>query len=114
MGGVGGNFADHFVLANVEANVVDIAHGGVECAQEQLAAAEVDGVAGEGVDDLHERSLDGLLVLDDGDGVKAGVGRSGDAAQHALVEVAEALSAKSWGAATDSGDLDVSADFDGG
>src|ERR1039458_4005691 len=38
-------------------------------------AFEVDGVAGEGVDDFHEGGLDGLLVLDEGDGVEACVGR---------------------------------------
>ena len=63
----------------------------------------------EGIDDFHEGSLDGLLVLDEGDGVETGAGRSGDAAHHALVEVTELLSAKSGGAATDSGDFDVGA-----
>jgi hypothetical protein len=41
------------------------------------------------------------------DGVKAGVGRSFDATQHALMEVAELLSAHSGRAALDSGDFDV-------
>jgi hypothetical protein len=41
--------------------------------------------------------------------VKTRLRRSFDAADHALVEVAELLSAKSGGAATGSGDLDMSA-----
>lgn len=43
----------------------------------------------------NERGLDGLLVLDEGDGVEAGVRRHLDAAHHALVKVAERLSAES-------------------
>jgi hypothetical protein len=46
--------------------------------------------------------------------MEAGAGRGGNAAHHALMEVAELLSAKSRGTATDSSDLDVSADFDVG
>jgi hypothetical protein len=62
--------------------------------------------------DFHQGSLDGFLILDEGDGVKASVRRGGDAAHHALVEVAEPLSAQSGEDATDSGDLDVGADSD--
>ena len=76
------------------------------------ARLRVDGVADEGIDDLHEGGLDRFLILDKGDGVEAGVGGNLDAAHHALMEVAELLSAKSGGAATDSGDLDVGAIFD--
>jgi hypothetical protein len=47
-----------------------------------------------------------------GFGVERGVGGGGDAAHHALMEVAELLSAESGGATTDSGDFDVGADFD--
>ena len=50
-------------------------------------------------------------LFDEGDGMKAGVGRGFDTAHHALVEVAELLSAKSGRAATDSGDLDVGTDL---
>ena len=68
----------------------------------------------EGVDDTSMRGgLDGLLVLDESDGVESGVRWSLDAAHHALVKVAELLSAESGGAAADSGDFDVSAVFDG-
>ena len=89
-----------------------VSYGDVEGAEDEFGALEVDGVADEGVDDFHEGGLDGRLVLDEGDGMKAGVGRSGNAAHHALMEIAELLSAESGGAATDSGDLDVGADFD--
>jgi hypothetical protein len=58
--------------------------------------------------------LDGLLVLEEGYGEEAGVGGDLDASNHALMEVAELLSAESGGAATDSGDLDGSADLDAG
>jgi hypothetical protein len=111
-GGVGGDFADHFIVVYAEADAAGVLHGDVEGAKNELGAVQVDGVAGEGVDDFHEGGLDGLLVLDEGDGVEAGVGRSGDAAHHALMEIAELLSAESRGAATDSGDLDVSTDLD--
>ena len=113
-GGVVGDFADHFVSVDIEADAAGIADGDVEGAEQELGAAEVDGIASEGVDDFHERGLDGLLALDEGDGMKAGIGRRGDTAHHALVEVAELLSAKSGRAATDSGDLDVGADSDAG
>jgi hypothetical protein len=64
-------------------------------------------IAGEGVDDFHERGPDGLFVFDEGDGMQAGVGRSFNTAQHALVEVAELLSAQGGRAAGDAGDFDV-------
>lgn len=41
----------------------------------------------------------------------AGLGRRGDAADHALVEVAEALAAEGGRGARVSGDLDVGAEF---
>jgi hypothetical protein len=44
--------------------------------------------------------------------VKAGLRRSADAANHALVEVAELLSAHGRRGATNSGDLDVGAAAD--
>jgi hypothetical protein len=83
----------------------------VESAKDELGAAEVDGVADEGVDDLHERGLDGLLVFDEGDGVKARFGRRSEAANHALVEGAENFGVERGRAATDSVDLDVSTAF---
>ena len=41
-----------------------VSYGDVEGAEDQGGALQVDGVAHEGVDDFHERGLDGLLVFD--------------------------------------------------
>jgi len=111
-GGVVGDLVDHAACDGVEADAVGVLHSDVEGFEHKVGAAEVDGVAGHGVDDFHERGLDGLLVLDESDGVEAGVRWYLDAAHHALVEVAELLSAESGGAAADSGDLDMSANLD--
>ena len=70
-GGIVGDLADHFAFRHLEADAGGISGGDVKGAQDELGAAKVDGVADEGVDDLHERGLDGFLVLDEGDGVKA-------------------------------------------
>ena len=102
------------LVVDAEADAVGVLDGDVKGAEQEFGAAEVDGVAGEGVDDFHERSLDGLCALDESDGVKAGFGWGGDVAHHALVEVTELLSANSGRAATYCGDLDVSANFDVG
>ncbi len=67
-------------------------------------------VADEGVDDFHERGLDGLRVLEVGDGVEARFGRRTHAADHALMEIAEDFLAQRGRAAADSVDPDVSAD----
>ena len=83
--------------------------GKAESADDQGGAFDVDGVAHEGVDDLHQCVLDGLFVFDHGDGMEARLWRAADAAVGVLVEVAELLSAKSGGVATDSGGLDMSA-----
>jgi len=107
-----GDLVDHAASHAVEADAVGVFHGDVEGLEHEVGTAEVDGVAGDGVDDFHERGLDGLLVFDESDGVEAGVRWHLDAAHHALVEVAELLSAESGGAAADSGDLDVSANLD--
>ena len=66
-------------------------------------------MADDGVDDLHERGLDGLLILDEGDRMEAGFGRRANAADHALMKIAEMLAAEG-GAAGDSVDLDVAAE----
>ena len=77
-----------------------------------MGAAEVDGVANQGVDDLHEGGLDAFFIFDEGDGVKARLSGSAHAADHALMEVAEDFAAQSGGAAGDSVDLDVGASAD--
>jgi hypothetical protein len=106
-GGVFGDFADHLAVVDAEAGAAGILYGDPEGFEDQVGAAQVDVVAGQGVDDFHERGLDGFFVLDHGDGMKAGVGRSAYSAQHALVEVAELLSAHGGRAALDAGDFDV-------
>jgi hypothetical protein len=103
---------DHFLLVEVEMDAGRISYGDVKSAQDELGAAEVDGVADQGVDDLHERGLDAFFTFDEGDGVKARLGGSGYAADHALMEVPEDFAAECGGAARDSVDLDVSADAD--
>jgi len=108
-GGVIGDFADHFVLINIEVDAGRIPDSDVQGAEDELGAAEVDGIADEGVDDLHERDLDRLRIFDVGDGMQARLGRRGHAADHALVKLAESFAVESGGAAGDSVDLDVGA-----
>jgi hypothetical protein len=80
-------------------------------AQDQRGALHVDGIAQQRIHDFHQRGLDGLFVLDAGERMQARLGRSAHAAMHALVVVAELLSAKRGRTATDAGDLDMSAAF---
>jgi hypothetical protein len=49
--------------------------GDGERAQDEAGASDIDLVADEDVDDLHERGLDGLRVLEIGDGMEARFGR---------------------------------------
>ena len=109
-GGVVGDFGDHVVGVLAELDAADVADGGVEGAENEFGALEFDGAAQQGVDDFHERGLDGLFVLEEGVVMDAGGGIF-DRAEHALVKVAELLSAEGGGAATDAGDFDMSAGF---
>jgi hypothetical protein len=109
--GVVGDLADHFVGVDAEPDASNVADSGVEGAEDQFGALEFDGAAEEGVDDLDEGGLDGFLVLEEGGVVDAGGGRTFNGAEHALMEVAELLSAESGGAAANSGDLDMSTGF---
>jgi hypothetical protein len=109
--GIFGDFFDHVAVGG-EAGAAGVFYGDMEGAEDEFGTLQIDGVAQESVDDFHEGGLDGLLVLDEGDGMEAGLRGSFDAAEHALVEVAELLSAERRGAATDSGDFDVGAAFD--
>jgi hypothetical protein len=112
--GIVGNFLDHVVGVGVEADAAHVFDGNVKGAEDEFGAAEIDAVARERVDDFHERGLERLFVFDEGDRMEAGLRGCADAADHALMEVAELLSAKSGRAATDSGDLDVRARFNVG
>jgi len=100
-GGVIGDLGDHGTGVG-KLDAADVADGGVEGAEDEFGAFEFDRAAQQGVDDLDEGGLDGFLVLEEGSVVDAGRGRALDGAEHALVEVAELLSAESGGAATDS------------
>ena len=111
-GGVVGNFVDHFVFVEIEMDARRIFHGDVKSAKDELGAAEVDGIANQGVYDFHERGLDAFFVFEEGDGVKARLGGSAHAANHALMKVAEDFAVQGGRAAGDSVDLNVSADAD--
>jgi hypothetical protein len=108
-GGVCGDVFDHLVVVDAELQVADVADGDMQRAEDQRRTLQIDRVAHEGVDDFHQSDLERFLVLDESDGMQAGLRWSADATDHALVEVAELLSAHGGGAATDSGDLDVGA-----
>jgi hypothetical protein len=107
-GGIGGDFFDHVIGAEAEVGTADVFYRDVKGAEDEFGAVKVDGIAGEGVNDLHERGLKGFSVFDESDRMKAGLRRSPDTANHALVEVAELLSTKRGRAATDSGSGPVS------
>lgn len=108
-GGILGNFRDHFGGGQAEADLVSIFRGDEESAQDEAGAADIDVVADEGVDDFHERGLDGMRVFEHGDGMETRLGRGADAADEALVKITKNFLAQGGGAATDSVDLDVGA-----
>jgi len=108
--GIFGNVGDHVMMKGLEVGVRRILHCDVKSAQNQAGAIHVDVIADEGVDDLHERGLDGLSVFQECYRMEARFGRRAHAANHALVEVAENFLAKSGRAAAGSVDLDVGAD----
>ena len=108
--GVVGDFFDHLVFFEGEVDVAGVADGDVEGAEDQFGALELHGAADQGVDDLHDGGLDGFRAFEQGDVVQARVG-DGDGADHALMEIAETLSAESGGLAAESVDLDMSAGF---
>ena len=107
--GVLGNLAHGFVPFELDVGAADVFHRDVQGAQDQGRALEVDGVAHERIHDFHERGLNRGFILDHRDGVQACLRWRANSAIHALVEVAELLSAERWGAAPDSGDFDMSA-----
>src|SRR6202035_1765856 len=84
--------------------------GDAKRAQDEASARDIDVVADEGVNDFHERGLDGLLVLEISDGMEARFGRGAHATDHPLMEITEDFLAQRWRAAADSVDLDVSTD----
>ena len=108
--GIFGNFLDHVALPAIEMSFARVPDGDAESAQDEASARDIDVVADEGVDDFHERGLDGLRVLEIGDGMEARFGRGAHTADHALMEITEDFLAQRWRAAADSVDLNVSTD----
>jgi len=108
-----GEFAHHVAFAAVETDAAGVADGNAERADDQVGALGVDLVAHYGVDGFHQGHLDGFLVFDEGHGMNARFRRRGDAVDHALVEVAKYLAAKSGRSTRVSSGLDVGAGFDG-
>ena len=104
------NLIDYAAAENIETCGLRISYGDVKGAQYESCAGDIDLVANDGVDDLHERGLDGRSVLNQRDGMEPRFGRGAHAANHALVKVAENFFAKSGRAAAGSVDLDVSAE----
>jgi hypothetical protein len=107
--GVLGDLGDCVFGVDAELYAGGVFYGDVQGADDQCGPFDIHGVAHEGVDDFHQRVLDGLFVFDHRDGMEARLWRATDAAVGVLVEVAELFSAESWGVATDSGDFDMSA-----
>jgi len=70
-------------------SLAGISGGDAECAEDEAGARNIDVVADQGVHDFHERGLDGLRVLEIGDGMEARFGRGAHAADHALMEITE-------------------------
>jgi hypothetical protein len=91
--GICGNFLDHVALATIETGLGGVAGGYAERAQDEAGAGDIDLIADEGVDDFHERGLDGFLILEHGDGMKARLGRSAHTADHPLMEITEDFTA---------------------
>jgi len=102
-----GSLLNHVVGEEFEVDAAGIFYGDVDGFEDEIGTAEVDGVADYGVDDLHERRLDGLVAFDQGYGMDARLVRGGDAAEHALMEVAKFLIAEGGRSAGDAGDFDV-------
>lgn len=90
-GGILGNLSDHLGCVHAEACLVGVFCGDEESAHDEAGAVDLDVVADEGVDDFHERGLDGLRIFKNGDGVEARLGRGANAADEALVEITKKL-----------------------
>jgi hypothetical protein len=107
--GILGNGTYHTAGAKAEMNLAGVSRSDVEGAHDEAGALHVDLIADESVDHFHEGGLDGFLILEQGDGMKARLGRSAHAANHALVKIAKYFFAQGGRAALDSVDLDVRA-----
>lgn len=107
--GIFGNFGDDVGSVRLEVNEPAIPRCDVESPEDQAGAIHVDVIADEGVDDFHERRLNGFLIFKHGDGMDARLGRSAHTADHALMEIAKSFFAERGRATADSVDFDVGA-----
>ncbi len=98
--------ADGMAAAVVEVGVLEVVRGGLESVEEETGALVVEGVVGNGADDLHEGALDGVGVLEDGEVAQAGAGGV-EATTDSVVEVAEDLAAQGGRAALNAVGLEV-------
>lgn len=104
-----GDFADHVVLADVEVDVTAISLGDGKRLEDYRSAFVINCAGEQGIDHVHERSLNRLGVLDESDGTDFGIHAGLDALDHASVEVTEIFFLEGRGAAAVSGDGDVGA-----
>src|SRR4029077_14305503 len=76
------NLIDYVVAENIETCGLRISNGDVKGAQHDSCAGDIDLVANDSVDDLHERGLDGRCVLDERDGMESRFGWRAHATNH--------------------------------
>ncbi len=107
--GIVGDFADHFVVKNVEADAMRVFGRDVERFEDEFGAAIFDGTAKQGLDEVHEGGLDGLLVFDESDWRNIGVDGAGNAMDQAFMKVTKMLAFEGGRAAALSTNLDMSA-----
>ena len=114
LAGIVGDFTHHlllvlFVVTLVEADVVCISGGNPQGLKDQSGAGKVERAFDQSIDYVHERKLDGFMILKQCHGVEAHI----DALLHAFdgagVEVTEKLAAQGGRSASLSRDFDVGA-----
>ena len=108
-----GDFLNDLPWALVEVAAAGVAFGDVEGAQEQRGGLVFGGAVGDGVHDFHDGVLNGLAVFEDEHGGDAGVDGHGNAADDALVEVAEVFAFEGGRFAGVSGNANVGAAWGG-
>jgi len=111
LAGVIGEFANHFVLMVVEADVAAaaVSYGDVESAKDECGGFVVHGAADDGGEGFHDRVLDGLFVVEDELRLDGGFVGDCDTTRDTFVEVTEVPGFQGWGLARVSGDLDEGA-----
>ena len=102
--GEGRGVEHHVCHVGFELGVLEVVSGGLQGVEEKPGALALDFIVGDGADDLHERDLDGIGVLESGEIECALVG---GLELVAGVEVAVTLAADGGRAALDSVDANV-------